>query len=125
MNDQIAFNAGRAEGRIEGAEILCGIIIQTVQGMIDKSKGNLDEGEEDFRLAVLDHDELKTGQAKIKIETSFGAYGSLSFLKDELGKFFPTIQSMFDDVTKEEQALAQQDTPQEAPSTELPPDFHG
>jgi len=119
MNDQIAFNAGRAEGRIEGAEILCGIILHTLQNMLDKTEAQLEKKNNWGKTKRAREDEQAT---------LLGGYGALGILKDELGEFFPTIQSMFDDVTKEEQALVEQETHQETPSTEesrLPPDFHG
>ena len=86
---QEAFNMGRAEGRVEGAEIMLALLLDHVNKMFHETG-----------------DKIKITSSKAQRTACLKINGALASIIDTMTKIMPQVPTMFDDVTAEERELA-------------------
>jgi hypothetical protein len=84
-----AFNAGRAEGRVEGAEIMLVHLLDHVNKMFHGT-----------------NEIIKTTPSKAERTACLKINGALASIIDMMRNLMPTVPTMFDEVTAEERELA-------------------
>ena len=79
---QEAFNMGRSEGRVEGAEIMLALLLDHVNKMFHGT-----------------NEVIKTTASKAERTAGLNIDGALASIVDTMTKIIPMVPTMFDEVT--------------------------